>query len=68
MEPATLNLIRASRGPVQMMALGAVFLLANYDVADVSKTWPVLLITYGFMRLLEWTGQRSQTQGGAASY
>ncbi|MCU0229496.1 MAG: hypothetical protein MUF01_17845 [Bryobacterales bacterium] len=60
MPPTMLSFVRAARGPVQLMVLGAVFLLAYGKVADISKTWPVLLISYGLMRLLEWTMQRSQ--------
>lgn len=63
MDAATLSLVRASRGPVQLVVLGAVFLLSNYQIADISKTWPILLITYGVMRLLAWTGTRPQRPG-----
>jgi hypothetical protein len=60
MDAATLSLVRASRGPVQLVVLGVVFLLSNYQIAEISKTWSVLLITYGVMRLLAWTGTRAQ--------
>ncbi len=60
MQSNMLSFIRAARGPVQLIVLGLVFLLAYNRVAGISKTWPVLLITYGLMRLLEWTFQRGQ--------
>ncbi|MCL4784499.1 MAG: hypothetical protein KJZ70_15805 [Bryobacterales bacterium] len=50
----TLNLIRAARGPVQLIVLGILFLLAYHQVAPVWQTWPVLLISFGLMKLLEW--------------
>lgn len=63
MEPSMLQFIRAARGPVQMMVLGGIFLLANYGKAGVGQTWPILLISYGVMRLLEWMAQRNATTG-----
>jgi hypothetical protein len=55
----TLNFIRAVRSPVQLIVLGVIFLLSYAKVAGISKTWPVLLISYGFLKLLEWLYQRS---------
>ncbi|MDZ7638189.1 MAG: hypothetical protein U5J83_08070 [Bryobacterales bacterium] len=55
----TLNLIRAARGPVQLIVLGVIFLLSYSQVAAVWQTWPVLLISFGLMKLLEWLYQRS---------
>ena len=57
----TLNLIRAARGPVQLIVLGAIFLLSFNQVAAVWQTWPVLLISFGLMKLLEWLYQRALT-------
>lgn len=64
----TLNLIRAARGPVQLIVLGVIFLLSYNEVADVWQTWPVLLISFGIMKLAEWLYQRSLTgigEGGS---
>lgn len=55
----TLNLIRAARGPVQLIVLGIIFLLSYYGIAAIWQTWPVLLITFGLMKLAEWLYQRS---------
>lgn len=55
----TVQLMRAARSPVQMILLGVIFLLSYQGVAGISQTWPVLLISYGLMRLLEWMFQRS---------
>lgn len=59
MHSDTLQLIRAARGPVQLIVLGAIFLLAYSKLAGVSQTWPLLLISYGVMRLAEWGYQKS---------
>ncbi len=59
MNPNTLNLIRAARGPVQLIVVGVLFLLAYGKVAGISQTWPVLLISYGLMKLTEWGYQRT---------
>jgi len=58
----TLNLIRAARGPVQLIVVGAIFLLAYAKIAGISRTWPVLLISYGLMKLAEWGYQRATAQ------
>lgn len=55
----TLNLIRAARGPVQLIMLGVIFLLSYRGVAELWQTWPVLLISYGLLKLAEWGYQRS---------
>jgi hypothetical protein len=55
----TLNLIRAARGPVQLIVLGTIFLLSYHDVAGIWQTWPVLLISFGLMKLAEWLYQRT---------
>lgn len=59
MEANTLNFIRAARGPVQLIVVGVIFLLAYRNVAGISQTWPVLLISYGLMKLVEWGYQRA---------
>lgn len=68
----TLNLIRAARGPVQLIVLGIIFLLSYRQVAAVWQTWPVLLISFGLMKLFEWVYQRTLTDstftGGGGNY
>ncbi|MCC6265672.1 MAG: hypothetical protein IT169_19025 [Bryobacterales bacterium] len=68
----TLNLIRAARGPVQLIVLGILFILGYSQIAPVWQTWPVLLISFGLMKLLEWLYQRSlpteTAAGGGGGY
>lgn len=60
----TLNLIRAARGPVQLIVLGLIFLLSYHEVAGIWQTWPVLLISFGLMKLVEWVYQRTMAAEG----
>ncbi len=62
----TLNLIRAVRGPVQLIVLGTLFLLSYNGIAPVWRTWPVLLISFGLLKLAEWLYQQSFGNSSAA--
>ncbi len=46
-------LVTAVRGPVLMMTLGALFAADRFGAADFGQTWPVLIIIYGVLKLLE---------------
>ncbi|MCC7235413.1 MAG: hypothetical protein IT163_08920 [Bryobacterales bacterium] len=50
-------LMRALRGPVLMMTLGAMLVADHFTQFPFSRTWPVLLIVLGIMKLLERAGQ-----------
>ncbi len=47
------NLFRALRGPVLMMTLGAVLAFDHFTNYDFGDTWPLLLIAFGVMTMLE---------------
>lgn len=47
------ELMRAIRGPVVLITLGALLLADRFPGVPVTKTWPVLLIVFGLMKLLE---------------
>lgn len=49
------ELMRALRGPVLLITLGALLLADRFSGVPVTKTWPVLLIVFGLMKLLERT-------------
>lgn len=57
-------LARAVRGPLMLIALGVLMALHRFQDISITKTWPVLLILLGLMKLLE----RMAMQGGAATY
>lgn len=46
-------LIRAARGPLLLIALGILTALHRFQDISFTKTWPVLLILLGVMKLLE---------------
>jgi hypothetical protein len=41
------------RGPVMMMTVGTLFLLENLHVASFGRTWPVILLVVGAVKLLQ---------------
>jgi hypothetical protein len=47
-----ISLIRAVRGPVMMITVGALFVLNNFTPYGFGETWPVLLIVFGLLSLL----------------
>jgi hypothetical protein len=46
------SVLRAIRGPVTLITLGALFALNNFTPYRFSETWPVLLIVFGLLSLL----------------
>ncbi len=47
------SLITAIRGPVLLIALGGLFLADRFGTLEFWQTWPVLIIVFGVMKLLE---------------
>lgn len=52
-------LIRALRGPLMLIALGVLMVVHRSQDVSFSKTWPVLLILFGLMKLFERLAQRT---------
>ncbi len=50
---STKLLVRAIRGPVLLMTLGALFAVDYFGPYPFYRTWPVLLIVYGALWFLE---------------
>lgn len=40
-------------GPAMLITLGLLFILDNFDAADFSRTWPLLLIVIGGLKVLQ---------------
>ena len=59
-------LIRLIQGPAMMILLGAMFLLSRNTEYTFSRTWPVLIIALGLLKLLERVVERtgSEVPGG----
>jgi hypothetical protein len=49
----TYLLIRAVRGPLMLIAVGALFAIDNMGLYGFERTWPVLIILFGVMKLFE---------------
>jgi hypothetical protein len=58
------HLFRALRGPVMMITLGTVLALDHFSRFDFGDTWPILLIVFGLMTLLEHTVGRAESPWG----
>lgn len=46
-------LVRAVRGPILLIALGLLFVGDYFGQFPFYRTWPVLLIVYGVLKLAE---------------
>jgi hypothetical protein len=47
------SLVRAARGPIVLIVLGLLFWLDQSDQISFGRTWPVLIILIGVMKLIE---------------
>ena len=46
------SVVRAIRGPVCLITIGALFALNNFTSYRFDQTWPVILIVFGLLSLL----------------
>lgn len=60
-KPSMMCLIR---GPIMLIALGALFAIDQFSSYSFWRTWPVLIILFGMLKLFE----RLFGGGGAAHY
>lgn len=58
----SVELLRAVRGPLMLIALGILLTVDRFGDISFTKTWPVLLIVLGVLKLLE---RASMTGPGA---
>ena len=47
------SIIRAIRGPITLITLGILFAFQNFTRFGFDQTWPVLLIVFGVLSLLQ---------------
>ena len=47
------NLVQAVRGPIMLIALGTLVALDYFAGLGISRTWPLLIILFGVLKLLE---------------
>jgi hypothetical protein len=56
MNPRTTYYVQAIRGPVLLVTVGVLFAIHQAGVLSFSRTWPLLVIVIGVMKLLERAG------------
>ncbi len=47
------QLIQAARGPVMMITLGVLMAVHNFGQYSFGRTWPLLFIIFGILKLAE---------------
>jgi uncharacterized oligopeptide transporter (OPT) family protein len=47
------NIIQAARGPLLLITLGALIVLDYHTRFKFNQTWPVLIILFGVLKLME---------------
>jgi hypothetical protein len=52
-------LIGAVRGPLMLITLGILLLIQRYQDVSIWKTWPVLVILFGLLKLMQRLAQKN---------
>jgi hypothetical protein len=50
--------LQAARGPIILITVGCLFAADHSDVMAFSRSWPVVIIVFGLMKLLEMLARR----------
>jgi fatty acid desaturase len=53
MNGTSYNLVQAIRGPIMLILLGTLVAMDYFGVYGFSRTWPVLIIAFGLLKLME---------------
>ena len=53
MNGTSVSLIQAIRGPLMLIMLGTLVAMDYFDVYGFGRTWPMLIILFGILKLLE---------------
>ena len=53
MNDTSYNLVQAVRGPIMLIALGTLVAMDYFEIYGFGRTWPVLIILFGVLKLLE---------------
>lgn len=65
------NFVQAIRGPIMLIALGSLVAIDYAGVYGFWRTWPILIILFGLLKLLEHSGEKSPASypgGPSGSY
>ncbi len=57
-------LVSAIRGPIMLIVVGTLFALAQFTPYGIHRTWPVLLIALGLLKLLDRVGRGDEPPSG----
>ncbi len=66
MNSSSSSIFCAIRGPILLMAVGVLFWLDHTTVYGFFRTWPVLLILLGLLKLLERVSQGQPAPPGGS--
>jgi hypothetical protein len=58
------SLLCAIRGPIMLIAVGLLFAADQFTDYGIGRTWPVLLILLGLLKLAERIGSGARTPPG----
>jgi hypothetical protein len=58
------TLVRAIRGPILLITVGTLFAIDHAGGYGFTRTWPVLIIVLGILKLLESTAGKGPVEGG----
>jgi hypothetical protein len=47
------NLVQAIRGPIMLISLGTLVAMDYFGIYGFGRTWPILIILFGILKLLE---------------
>lgn len=53
MNDTSFSLVQAIRGPIMLIALGSLVAMDYFGVYGFGRTWPVLIILFGVLKLFE---------------
>jgi hypothetical protein len=53
MNDTSASLIQAIRGPLMLIMLGTLVAMDYFGVYGFGRTWPILIILFGILKLLE---------------
>lgn len=63
--PSLTNLVAALRGPVVLITLGILLAIDHADGMRIVRTWPILIIVFGLLKLGEFAaGGSTPSQSG----
>ena len=59
------SLIQAIRGPIMLITLGSLVAADYFGIYGFSRTWPLLIIMFGVLKLLEKIAENPQQQSSS---